>query len=164
MPSEEYKPSSARINFGIPNSEYILRVDNRTGKAFSCYNQDTNTEYIGGGGGGDSDFSTAEVTITNNNVNEIPVSDYLILENVDENFSVIRTTTDGASITDTPVTISTYYDVNKHSVMIVDANGGTLSNLVGCEIVGEFGGRFAIAITNSVASFAVNAAEDNNPV
>lgn len=152
---------SARINFGVPSSEYILKANKLTGAAISCYNQDTDTEYIGGGG--DSGFGTAEVTITNNNVNEISVSDYLILENVDENFSVIHTTPDDVSITDSPVTISTYYDVNKHSAMIVEASGGTISNLVGCEIVGEFGGKFAIAITNSVASFAVNAAEDNNP-
>ena len=56
---------SARINFGIPDSEYIVRVDD-TGAATSCYNQDTDTEYVGGGGGGDSDLSTAEVTIVNN--------------------------------------------------------------------------------------------------
>lgn len=52
---------SARINFGIPESEYIVQVDD-TGAATSCYNQDTDTEYIGGGGGGD--FSTAEVNVT----------------------------------------------------------------------------------------------------
>ena len=51
---------SARINFGLPESEYIVEVDN-TGAAVSCKNQDTNTEYVGGGG----DFSTAEVTINN---------------------------------------------------------------------------------------------------
>lgn len=45
---------SARINFGIPESEYIVQVDD-TGAATSCYNQDTDTEYIGGGGGGGGD-------------------------------------------------------------------------------------------------------------
>lgn len=40
---------SARINFGIPDSEYIVQVDD-TGAATSCYNQDTETEYVGGGG------------------------------------------------------------------------------------------------------------------
>ena len=62
MPSQSHRTSygSARINFGIPNSEYIVRVDNNTGKALSCYNQDTGTEYIGEG---DSDFSTAEVMV-----------------------------------------------------------------------------------------------------
>lgn len=52
---------SARINFGQPNTEYKLEI-NDAGEATSCYNQDTDTEYIGGGGG---DFSTAEVTIIN---------------------------------------------------------------------------------------------------
>lgn len=52
---------SARINFGQPNTEYKLEI-NEAGEATSCYNQDTDTEYIGGGGGGD--FSIAEVTIT----------------------------------------------------------------------------------------------------
>lgn len=42
---------SARINFGLPKSEYIVEVDD-TGAAVSCRNQDTNTEYVGGGGGG----------------------------------------------------------------------------------------------------------------
>ena len=51
---------SARLNFGIPDSEYIVEVD-ESGAATSCYNQDTQTEYVGGGGGG-GDFSTAEVT------------------------------------------------------------------------------------------------------
>lgn len=52
---------SARINFGQPNTEYKLEI-NEAGEATSCYNQDTDTEYIGGGG----DFSTAEITIINN--------------------------------------------------------------------------------------------------
>lgn len=39
---------SARFNFGLPSSEYIVEVDN-TGTAVSCKNQDTNTEYVGGG-------------------------------------------------------------------------------------------------------------------
>lgn len=65
MPSQSYRTDSARINFGMPYTEYILRIDKLTGEAVSCYNQDTNTEYIGGGGGGDSDFSTAEVTFNN---------------------------------------------------------------------------------------------------
>ena len=51
---------SARINFGQPNTEYKLEI-NEAGEATSCYNQDTDTEYIGGGGGGD--FSTAVVTM-----------------------------------------------------------------------------------------------------
>ena len=42
---------SARINFGQPNTEYKLEI-NDAGEATSCYNQDTETEYIGGGGGG----------------------------------------------------------------------------------------------------------------
>lgn len=50
---------SARINFGIPDSEYIMEVDD-SGAATSLVNQDTNTEYVGGGGGGN--FSTAQVT------------------------------------------------------------------------------------------------------
>lgn len=58
---------SAGINFGLPNTEYILKI-NDAGEATSCYNQDTDTEYIGGGGGGD--FSTAEVKIKAN-VSEI---------------------------------------------------------------------------------------------
>ena len=40
---------SARINFGQPNTEYKLEI-NDAGEATSCYNQDTETEYIGGGG------------------------------------------------------------------------------------------------------------------
>lgn len=63
MPSEDVRITrSAGINFGVPNSEYRLRIDPVTGEALSCYNQDTDTEYIGGGGG-DSDYSTAEVTL-----------------------------------------------------------------------------------------------------
>ena len=46
---------SARINFGQPNTEYKLEI-NDAGEATSCYNQDTETEYIGGGGGGGGDF------------------------------------------------------------------------------------------------------------
>lgn len=41
---------SARINFGLPNSEYIAEV-NDSGEGISFRNQDTETEYIGGGGG-----------------------------------------------------------------------------------------------------------------
>lgn len=55
---------SARINFGIPDSEYIMEVDD-SGAATSLVNQDTNTEYVGGGGGGSSDFSTAVLTLNN---------------------------------------------------------------------------------------------------
>lgn len=40
---------SARINFGIPESEYIMEVDD-SGAATSLVNQDTGTEYVGGGG------------------------------------------------------------------------------------------------------------------
>lgn len=40
----------ARINFGVPNSEYVLLADD-DGVAVSLKNQDTDTEYIGGGGG-----------------------------------------------------------------------------------------------------------------
>ena len=40
---------SARINFGVPNSEYVLLADDN-GEAVSLKNQDLNTEYIGGGG------------------------------------------------------------------------------------------------------------------
>lgn len=60
---------SARINFGQPNTEYKLEI-NDAGEATSCYNQDTETEYIGGGG----DFSTVAVTIINN-LSEAAVSD-----------------------------------------------------------------------------------------
>ena len=63
-------PKSARINFGIPDSEYIVKVDD-TGAATSCYNQDTDTEYVGGGGG---DFSTATVTVANNTNNGIEMA------------------------------------------------------------------------------------------
>jgi hypothetical protein len=53
----------ARINFGVPNSEYVLLADD-DGVAVSLKNQDTDTEYIGGGGS--SDFSTAKLTIVRN--------------------------------------------------------------------------------------------------
>ena len=52
----------ARINFGVPNSEYVL-LANDNGEATSLKNQDTGTEYIGGGS---SDFSTATLTVTFN--------------------------------------------------------------------------------------------------
>lgn len=61
---------SARINFGQPNTEYKLEI-NEAGEATSCYNQDTETEYIGGGGGGD--FSTAKVTIYNTGIEDTVV-------------------------------------------------------------------------------------------
>ena len=51
---------SARINFGYPNSEFIVESD-ENGVAQSCRNVDTGIEYVGGGS---SDFSTAEVTIS----------------------------------------------------------------------------------------------------
>lgn len=51
----------ARINFGVPNSEYVLLADD-DGVAVSLKNQDTNTEYIGGGSGGD--WTEAELTVT----------------------------------------------------------------------------------------------------
>ena len=91
MPSQSSRTNSARINFGIPNSEYIVRVDADTGEALSCYNQDTDTEYInGGGGGGDSDFSTAEITYINSNtqfsafytVNAVIIEDDKIIQKV----------------------------------------------------------------------------------
>ena len=41
----------ARINFGVPNSEYVLLADD-DGVAVSLKNQDTDTEYVGGGGRG----------------------------------------------------------------------------------------------------------------
>lgn len=71
---------SARINFGVPSSEYILKANKLTGAAISCYNQDTDTEYIGGGGGGDSDFGTAEVKIEpyTSNPDYIPVPETII--------------------------------------------------------------------------------------
>ena len=49
---KEDNMKSARINFGIPESEYIMEVDD-SGAATSLVNQDTGTEYVGGGGGGD---------------------------------------------------------------------------------------------------------------
>ena len=55
---------SARINFGLPNTEYIVRVNN-DGEATSCYNQDTETEYIGGGGGGGGAGEEVTVNIVN---------------------------------------------------------------------------------------------------
>lgn len=80
MPSQE--SISARINFGVPNSEYILKANKLTGAAISCYNQDTGTEYIGGGGGGDSDFSTAAVLdlalTTGIHLRELPELCYII--------------------------------------------------------------------------------------
>lgn len=45
---KEDNMKSARINFGIPESEYILEVDD-SGAATSLVNQDTGTEYVGGG-------------------------------------------------------------------------------------------------------------------
>ena len=54
---------SARINFGQPNTEYILKI-NDAGEATSCYNQDTDTEYIGGGGGGEGDLVLHKAAIT----------------------------------------------------------------------------------------------------
>lgn len=41
---------SARINFGQPRSEYVAEVNDQ-GEAISFRNQDTDTEYIGGGSG-----------------------------------------------------------------------------------------------------------------
>ena len=40
---------SARINFGIPQSEYVAEVNDQ-GEAISFRNQDTGNEYVGGGG------------------------------------------------------------------------------------------------------------------
>ena len=51
----------ARINFGVPKSEYVL-LANDNGEATSLKNQDTGTEYIGGGS---SDFSTATLRLIN---------------------------------------------------------------------------------------------------
>lgn len=51
---------AAGINFGKPNTEFIVESD-ENGVAQSCRNVDTGVEYVGGGGS--SDFSTAEVTI-----------------------------------------------------------------------------------------------------
>lgn len=50
----------AKINFGVPNSEYVLLADDN-GVAVSLKNQDTDTEYIGGGGGS-SDYPTITAT------------------------------------------------------------------------------------------------------
>lgn len=47
---------SARINFGYPNSEFVVECDD-SGAATSCKNVDTDTEYVGGGG----DFEIVEV-------------------------------------------------------------------------------------------------------
>ena len=109
--------------------------------------------YSGGGGGGD--FGAAEVTITNNTEFAISVYGYLVLQNISENFSIIGTTQEGSEVADAPVTISTYYDIDKHSVMTVDG-ASSISDCVGCEVVNEFDGSFSIAITNNVASFAAN--------
>ena len=86
---------SARINFGQPNTEYKLEI-NEAGEATSCYNQDTDTEYIGGGGGGD--FSTAEVTVVNQAENNF----WLSLPNIynDELYSGV----DSEDLDDTPLT------------------------------------------------------------
>ena len=61
----------ARINFGVPNSEYVL-LANDNGEATSLKNQDTGTEYIGGGGS--SDFSTAQVTVISHSQDNILIS------------------------------------------------------------------------------------------
>lgn len=51
----------ARINFGVPNSEYVL-LANDNGEAVSLKNQDTDTEYIGGGAGGGSFLTITNVS------------------------------------------------------------------------------------------------------
>ena len=55
---------SAGINFGIPNSEYRLRINSDTGEAYSCYNLDTDTEYIGGS----CDYEVITVTVRAANI------------------------------------------------------------------------------------------------
>ena len=60
---------SARINFGKANSEYVMKIDDN-GAATSLVNQDTNTEYVGGGGGGDSDYSEKTITFYNENLTD----------------------------------------------------------------------------------------------
>ena len=70
MPAIDGLIKGARVNFGIPQSEYILRVDAETGEAVSCYNQDTDTEYIGGG----SDYEVITVTVRAANIS--PQGDY----------------------------------------------------------------------------------------
>lgn len=70
---KEDNMKSARINFGIPGSEYILKVDH-SGAATSLVNQDTGTEYVGGGGGG---IENVTLVVTNGRTgNSIYLPDY----------------------------------------------------------------------------------------
>jgi len=80
---------SARINFGLPNSEYIAEVNDQ-GEAISFRNQDTDTEYIGGGGGGgDFDTATGDLTITGGLVAELTTDENNRLPVVIENDEMI---------------------------------------------------------------------------
>ena len=98
MPNQNVIPRSAGINFGVPNSEYRLRINPVTGEALSCYNLDTDTEYIGGGG--DSDFSIAKVTVINNagrSANIVVVNAEAIEDNAAAVY-LFRTINNGASL------------------------------------------------------------------
>ena len=59
---------AAGINFGIPNTEFIVESD-ENGVAQSCRNVDTGIEYVGGGGGG-GDFTIADVKIVISSIAE----------------------------------------------------------------------------------------------
>ena len=151
MPNLESKPLTTSIKFD-PGHNLEMRAD-LAAKTAEVENLVTGEMYTGGGG--DSDFGAAEVTITNNTEYAVSVYGYLELTNIGENLSIIGTAQSGTEVTDTPVNISTYYDVNKHAVMIVDG-ASSIINCVGCEVVYESDGSFTIAIITSEASFAAN--------
>lgn len=104
---------SARINFGLPNSEYIAEV-NDSGEGISFRNQDTGVEYVGGGGGGGGDFSTAEVTV----VNQSEYNFWLSLPNIygDKLYSGL----DSEDLDDTPLTTVLYKNAIEPSVISRD--------------------------------------------
>ena len=108
--------NSAGVNFGKPNEEFIIESDGN-GAITSARNAVTGDEYVGGGG----DFSTAQVTITNE-------GDGLLVALVDDDH-ISSAYYDSGTITAVLYDGSTFAEVYDESNSIV-INSGAATYLI----------------------------------
>ena len=79
---------SARINFGIPESEYILEVDD-SGAATSQVNQDTGDEYVGAGNYSETYEGTGNALFGNDGLSAYTTEEQFLADVVNGNIYVV---------------------------------------------------------------------------
>lgn len=146
---------SARINFGIPESEYIVQVDD-TGAATSCYNQDTDTEYIGG-----SSVEVEALSVTENGTYSEEGKAYSpVTVNVEGDFITAEVTIKNASTAESAAELLIEFaplpEENYVSGMFVDSEEGITTSPLSIEnipIGGEIKRTFYILDGNKIVAY-----------